>query len=517
MALAYAQSLGDGTTRVFTVPFPYLSKTHVQVKVNGVAVSYTWLSETSIQTATAPAAGAIVDRRRVTPRDTVMVDFVDGSTLVESDLDLATLQVFYLAQEAFDLGEASLGVTEDGSFSALQRRIANLLDPTQPQDAVNKRWAETAMTSQLVQATQKASDAASSASASANSATASAGSASTATTQANTATTKASEAAASATAANTSKNTATTKASEAAASAADALASKNAAAASADAAAQSAQDAALFDPSSYYTKTEIDTSLGTKLNSSAYTAADVLAKIKTVDGAGSGLDADTVDGLAPSAFPVSTAQQTALNAKADSASPQITGMATITGGGEALRIITSDTTSDPYLSFWKATVRQGYIQHRDGSGDAAGFRIANDLSGDLLCLPNDGGIVFSHDGTNYREVARMFTSGQLAVTFGGLLTVAHGLGYKPTQIAAYWTPTTSYMNWSNGQEMLLGGSIDHSGSEAGYGVALWADATNIYCRMGAVNVMALIPDRNTGAGSSSRPSAADSKLILKAS
>jgi hypothetical protein len=37
--------------------------------------------------------------------------------------------------------------------------------------------------------------------------------------------------------------------------------------------------------------------VATKLNASAYTAADVLAKIKTVDGAGSGLDADTVDGV----------------------------------------------------------------------------------------------------------------------------------------------------------------------------------------------------------------------------
>jgi hypothetical protein len=36
--------------------------------------------------------------------------------------------------------------------------------------------------------------------------------------------------------------------------------------------------------------------IGTKLNASAYTAADVLAKLLTVDGAGSGLDADTLDG-----------------------------------------------------------------------------------------------------------------------------------------------------------------------------------------------------------------------------
>lgn len=39
-----------------------------------------------------------------------------------------------------------------------------------------------------------------------------------------------------------------------------------------------------------------------KLDASTYTAADVLAKVKTVDGAGSGLDADTLDGNHASAF-----------------------------------------------------------------------------------------------------------------------------------------------------------------------------------------------------------------------
>jgi hypothetical protein len=41
----------------------------------------------------------------------------------------------------------------------------------------------------------------------------------------------------------------------------------------------------------------LNTEVGTKLNTSAYTAADVLTKIKTVDGTGSGLDADLLDGL----------------------------------------------------------------------------------------------------------------------------------------------------------------------------------------------------------------------------
>ncbi len=40
----------------------------------------------------------------------------------------------------------------------------------------------------------------------------------------------------------------------------------------------------------------IQTQINTKLASSSYTAADVLTKVKTVDGTGSGLDADTLDG-----------------------------------------------------------------------------------------------------------------------------------------------------------------------------------------------------------------------------
>ena len=43
--------------------------------------------------------------------------------------------------------------------------------------------------------------------------------------------------------------------------------------------------------------TNINTEVGTKLDATDYNAADVLTKIKTVDGTGSGLDADLLDGL----------------------------------------------------------------------------------------------------------------------------------------------------------------------------------------------------------------------------
>ncbi len=48
-----------------------------------------------------------------------------------------------------------------------------------------------------------------------------------------------------------------------------------------------------YDSSYFSTKAYADT----KLNSSSYTASDILAKIKTVDGSGSGLDADLLDGI----------------------------------------------------------------------------------------------------------------------------------------------------------------------------------------------------------------------------
>lgn len=45
-----------------------------------------------------------------------------------------------------------------------------------------------------------------------------------------------------------------------------------------------------------WTASKITTALGTKLDSASYTASDVLAKLLTVDGSGSGIDADLLDG-----------------------------------------------------------------------------------------------------------------------------------------------------------------------------------------------------------------------------
>lgn len=75
--------------------------------------------------------------------------------------------------------------------------------------------------------------------------------------------------------------------------------------------------------------TGLSAALALKLDASAYTAADVLTKIKTVDGIGSGLDADLLDGLSSAAFATAvhshaiadtTGLQAALDAKLPTAS-----------------------------------------------------------------------------------------------------------------------------------------------------------------------------------------------------
>lgn len=81
---------------------------------------------------------------------------------------------------------------------------------------------------------------------------------------------------------------------------ADAAATSAALASKADAAATTA---ALADKADASAVTSMTAALAAKLDASAYTAADVLTKILTVDGTGSGLDADKWKGAA---FTVST-------------------------------------------------------------------------------------------------------------------------------------------------------------------------------------------------------------------
>jgi hypothetical protein len=567
MPLSYAHTQGDGSNRNFDVPCEYLSKSHVAVRVDGVAVPFSWIDTYRVRTTTAPPPGSVVEVRRTTPRLERLVTFTDGSTLVQSDLNTSTLQSFFLSQEAFDQGAASMAVTEDGQFSAIYRRIANVANPVNDQDAVTKAWAKTDMASQLAQATAKANEAASAASSANTAKTTSEAQAQDARASATTATNKAAEVASKVADAKTYRDEAATKASDAAARALEAKGYRDTAATKAGEAASSAAAAAQYDPARFYTKSEIDVLLSKISTLPVGTVIDVYGNGSTsipgflkvvpgleispaypqlrafgiangweLNGAGNPVmpngDALFKRQWSPSQTrdagrtfgSVQTDAMQNVTATLAGSTPNNQGNGPFLGTGAGLdswsRGGGSGTAVSYGLSFdlsraartaqetrpANMTVTYYIKAYDEGAATAAQIEVAK-LTDDITALAS-------------RVENSSFSSLPQIVTFGGLLTLPHGLPRKPTHISAYWTPSAaagSFAGYTSGaDEVLLNNHADHPGSGTSYGVSMWADDANIYVRMGANGIIAMLLTKTTGVYTT-LPSAAQSNLIIKAS
>jgi len=104
MANSSVRYVASGDTQEFAVTFPFISRSHVTVTVAGSAATFTWNND-SLITVTDPAditSDQVVLIKRSTSPATRLVDYVDGSNLSETDLDLDSKQAFYMAQEALD-------------------------------------------------------------------------------------------------------------------------------------------------------------------------------------------------------------------------------------------------------------------------------------------------------------------------------------------------------------------------------------------------------------------------------
>lgn len=104
--MAYSAAAGQ---RDFDVPFPYISRAHVQVRVNGTPTTITaWLSDTRVRLLSALTAGAVVEIERRTPIEEQLVQFQDGNILTAEDLNKAVAQCLFAQQEATSLYDRSL-------------------------------------------------------------------------------------------------------------------------------------------------------------------------------------------------------------------------------------------------------------------------------------------------------------------------------------------------------------------------------------------------------------------------
>ena len=127
MAYSYIQYTGNGSTTNFAFSFPYLNTSDISVTVNGTTTAFTLPTSNVVAISPAPPASAKVVVARNTTIDHRLVDFVDGSVLTEKDLDVATSQSFYLAQESWDKADIVLAeATATLAAAASAKDYANL-------------------------------------------------------------------------------------------------------------------------------------------------------------------------------------------------------------------------------------------------------------------------------------------------------------------------------------------------------------------------------------------------------
>lgn len=142
---------GDGTRTDFTIPFDYLKKSFVTVRLGAVTTltggdygdtgsDYYFLDKTTIRLKVAPASGESLTIRRHTSATERVVTFKDASILKATDLDTSQMQAFHIAEEGRDaINDAIIG-DKEGNWDAKGHRITNVGTPIKDNDAVNLKY-----------------------------------------------------------------------------------------------------------------------------------------------------------------------------------------------------------------------------------------------------------------------------------------------------------------------------------------------------------------------------------------
>lgn len=148
-----------GSTRRFHVPFEYLSRQFVVVTVLGegrdvltLGSDYRFISPNEIETTVAYGGvdgNNFIEIRRVTSATDRLVEFSDGSVLRSQDMNVSAIQTIHIAEEARNLASDTLAADDDGNLDARGRRLVNLGNAVNPQDALTldqvMGWSQSAL------------------------------------------------------------------------------------------------------------------------------------------------------------------------------------------------------------------------------------------------------------------------------------------------------------------------------------------------------------------------------------
>lgn len=128
----------------FTIPFPYLDRSHIFVFIDSAAtVAFSFNSATIIALTTPLVGAATVRIARVTPIDNPITVLHNGSVLGESDVNPGFLQSLYRAQEMEDWRNSIVIIDDtDGQLNAHSKVIKNVANPSNSNDAANKTYVD---------------------------------------------------------------------------------------------------------------------------------------------------------------------------------------------------------------------------------------------------------------------------------------------------------------------------------------------------------------------------------------
>ena len=143
MALSFVEISASGSTNLFSFSFSYTAQSEIKAYIDGVEdTSFTFNNSQQLQLSSTPTASAVVRIERVTNLNTRAVDFQSGAVLTEADLDSSAMQMFNAAQESKDKVDGAVALANDGTMDAQSKRIKNVANPTDIQDAVTKHYLE---------------------------------------------------------------------------------------------------------------------------------------------------------------------------------------------------------------------------------------------------------------------------------------------------------------------------------------------------------------------------------------
>lgn len=116
MPYSSSTTVASGSTANVSVPFQFLDRTHVHVRVDLADVpdnSLSWASDGVITLPTTPDSGAVVKVYRRTPLDGLVVTFSDPAVLSSKNLNRADRQLLYVLQENADDAAFAISVVND--------------------------------------------------------------------------------------------------------------------------------------------------------------------------------------------------------------------------------------------------------------------------------------------------------------------------------------------------------------------------------------------------------------------